>query len=328
MKRILKVKFVDFPSDFMRNITIPILEKKFDEVLECDDPDFLFYSVFGHKHLEYNCVRIFWTGENIQPDFNICDYAIGFGYMHFEDRYQRIPLYYFYDLDYQRAISKHLLTAEEIKEKRKFCNFIYSNASAGIERENFFKRLSQYKRVDSGGKFLNNMDGKLVGDKYEFQKQYKFSIAFENSSTSGYTTEKILQAFAAGTIPIYWGNPRVAEDFNPCSFINCHEYGNYDEVIEKVKEVDNDDEMYLQYIQSAIGTIEKFPKNPLKQYEDYVTYICSQEKDDAYRRNNVFWGKYYQDEQKSKFIICVSEVPKKHKFVNGMKNIIFGSKKN
>lgn len=334
MSMALKVKFVDFPSDYMKNMTIPILEKHFGAVEECDQPDFLFYSVFGHKHLDYDCVRIFWTGENIQPDFNVCDYAIGFGHIQFEDRYQRIPLYYFYDLDYQRAIHKHLVSPKEIYTRDKFCNFLYSNASASIERENFFNLLSKYKKIDSGGKFLNNMDGKLIEDKYEFQRHYKFSIAFENSSTSGYTTEKILQAFAAGTIPIYWGNPRIADDFCSDSFINCHEYGDFEEVIEKIKEIDNDDELFAHYIQTPIGTKDKFPEDPLRQYENYLTHICSQPKENAYRRNNVFWGKYYQEEMKNKFLVNTPIISKKDGFMdkikksNTMKGIIgkFSSK--
>lgn len=319
MNKILKVKFVDSTYDSIRSMTLPILKKNFDIVQECDEPDFIFYSVFGHEHLKYNCVRIFWTGENIQPDFNVCDYAIGFSHMQYEDRYCRIPLYYFYTQDYQRAVKKHLLTSEEISVKKRFCNFVYSNGNADSEREHFFDLLSQYKKVDSGGKFRNNMDGKLVEDKYEFQKQYKFSIAFENSSTSGYTTEKILQAFAAGTIPIYWGNPKIAEDFNAKAFINCHDYGSYDEIINKIKEIDLNDNLYKQYILEPIGSIEKFPENPLKEYENYITYICRQEKMKAYRRSNVFLGKYYQEELKNAFATKMSVSSLKHQVAKKLK---------
>lgn len=298
MSKVLKVKFVDFPANDMRDITMPILEKNFECVEESDNPDFVFYSVFGYEHLKYDCVRIFWTGENLQPDFNVCDYAIGFGHMNFEDRYRRIPLYYFYDLDYERAINKHLISEEEILKKDRFCNFIYSNGNAEAPREEFFKLLSKYKRVDSAGRFMNNV-GEPIEDKFEFQRNYKFSIAFENSSSSGYTTEKILQAFAAGTIPIYWGNPRVAEDFNQNAFINCHAFNSFEDVVNKVMEIDKDDEVFRTYLRQPIGDSKQFPQNPLQEYEDYLIYICSQEPNNAMRRNNVFWGKRYQDELKS-----------------------------
>ena len=169
-----------------------ILSKHY-ELVECDNPDYLFYSVFGYEHLKYDCISIFITGENFSPDFNVCDYAMGFDHISFEDRYLRVPLYLFYD--YADGVSERVsLTEDDIRSKCKFCNFVYSNSkNASPIREEFFHKLSAYKTVDSGGRFLNNIGGP-VEDKDEFQKQYKFSIAFENSSTSGYTTEKLFEA--------------------------------------------------------------------------------------------------------------------------------------
>ena len=41
-----------------------------------------------------NCVKIFYTQENLCPDFNYADYAIGFDNIEFEDRYLQFPIYY------------------------------------------------------------------------------------------------------------------------------------------------------------------------------------------------------------------------------------------
>lgn len=314
----LKVKFVDFPDTCIRDFTMEILKEEFGEVQESDSPEFLFYSVFGHEHLKYDCVRIFWTGENFQPDFNICDYAIGFSHIEFEDRYKRIPLYYFYLPDYQKARNKHNISEDEIRKKTKFCNFIYSNDKASKEREEFFDLLSKYKIVDSGGKYRNNIGGP-VKDKYEFQKDYKFSIAFENSSTSGYTTEKILQAFSAGTIPIYWGNPNVGNDFNEEAFINCHNYNSFEEVIELIKKIDNDDELFKKYLREPIGKEEKFPEYALNEYRTYVIHICSQSPCTAYRRNRVFWGKKYENDLKK--LIFPEKVGKTELFYRRIKKL-------
>ena len=79
-------------------------------------------------------------------------------------------------------------------------------------------------------------------------KNYKFSLAFENSSTNGYCTEKIIQAFAAGTIPIYWGdkhNP-TGGGINKKSFININDYNDFDNALETIKILDNNDEQYLK----------------------------------------------------------------------------------
>lgn len=301
----LKVKFVDFwaENNFVKETILDILNRHFEGVVESEDPDFLFYSASGHNHLNYNCVRIMFLGENLCPDFNICDYAIGFNYIDFEDRYLRFPLYYFYRSDYELAIKKHAISEDELLGKKKFCNFVYSNANGVAERKTFFELLSKYKKVDSGGKFLNNIGG-AVENKLVFQQQYKFSIAFENSSTNGYTTEKIIQAFAAGTIPIYWGDPKVGQEFNEKSFINCHNYNSFEEVVQEVERIDKDEKLFRQYIEQPIYS--EIVRNPFDEFEKFIINICSQLPHEALRRSNTQWGERYQDTQKNLFYIATT----------------------
>jgi GR25 family glycosyltransferase involved in LPS biosynthesis len=56
--------------------------------------------------------------------------------------------------------------------------------------------------------------------KHTFLKSYRFCLAYENESTPGYTTEKLLHAKAAGCVPIYWGDPKVGRDFDIKGFLN------------------------------------------------------------------------------------------------------------
>src|SRR5262249_55166951 len=53
---------------------------------------------------------------------------------------------------------------------------------------------------------------------------YKFVIAFENSSLSGYNTEKLTHAIEADCVPIYWGDPEIGRSFNTRRFVNGHDY--------------------------------------------------------------------------------------------------------
>lgn len=265
MKTKIKIKFVDFWSTFneIDNDFYKILNKKY-EIEISDEPDFLIYSVFGFENFNYNCIKIFYTGENIIPDFNNCDYAIGFHKLNFGKRYLRMPIYNFfiYKKFFKIALNIH---KEKINKRNKFCNFIYSNGNADEKRQEFYSLLSNYKKIDSGGKYLNNIGGP-VENKYEFQKLYKFSIAFENSSSIGYTTEKLIEAKAAGTIPIYWGDPEVAKEFNSKSFINCHEYENFEDVIKEIKKIDIDEKLYESYLKEPFNKkenelIEEYDKN-------------------------------------------------------------------
>ncbi len=293
MKKI-KIKFVDFWNgfDIYDNIFVDCIKKKYD-IEFSDNPDYIIYSVFGNEYLNYNCVRIFYTGENIRPDFNLCDYALGFDYIDFEDRYMRLPLYLFnhYRKDLDNAINKHNLDKDKVLGKKLFCNFVYSNGNADKKRTEFFNMLNEYKKVDSGGKYLNNIGGPIE-DKFAFQKKYKFSIAFENSSTSGYTTEKLIQAVAAGTIPIYWGNPNIYKEFNTKSFINCHEYDTFYDVIEKVKEIDNNDELFFKIIKEPFVE-EYIIKDYFEKLQKFFDNIFS--KENASKRLDILHGKNYEN---------------------------------
>jgi hypothetical protein len=106
--------------------------------------------------------------------------------------------------------------------------------------------------VDCPGRVLNNCrpfdeHNYSFRGKVDYLKDYRFTIAFENQSTVGYTTEKIIHPFIAGSIPIYWGNPKVAELFNPEAFINCHDFDDFESVISHVIQVDNDPVLQAKY---------------------------------------------------------------------------------
>ncbi|WP_238700303.1 glycosyltransferase family 10 domain-containing protein [Helicobacter jaachi] len=206
-------KRVYFCDGAVEGNIIKILQKHYELVFTKHNPDYIFYSVMGSEHINYDGIRIFATGENVRADFNYCDYAIGFDYMEFEDRYLRYPLY-LHEACMQEVSTKHkCINIESVKDKTRFCTFVVSNGKADEWRAQFFEFLNQYKRVDSGGGYKNNM-GKRVKDKLAFLKEGKFNIAFENSSTHGYVTEKLMHAFAAQSIPIYWGDETISKPLN------------------------------------------------------------------------------------------------------------------
>ena len=63
---------------------------------DSDNPEFAFFeSDTANQCFEYNCVRIIFIGENLRPDFNLFDYAIGFDDMRFGDRYLKCPIFLF-----------------------------------------------------------------------------------------------------------------------------------------------------------------------------------------------------------------------------------------
>ncbi len=257
----IKVKYRNFWNGFnpVHHCFFKNLYKDY-EVEHCDSPDMLFFSVFSKtgklmsENLPYDCTRVFFTHECVKPNYDHCDYSFSFESANGKN-YQISNIYdYEYFDEFLDQIPNEKLQKLQATEKTKFCNFIYFNEKAQ-DRINFCKQLTSYKRVDSPGKVLNNLSGvgKRYGgawakDKLDFIKNYKFTIAFENQSSPGYVTEKIFHPFLVKSIPIYWGDPEVTAYFNPESFVNCHDFKDFDEVIQKVTEIDNNDDLYQQYI--------------------------------------------------------------------------------
>jgi len=245
----IRLRFVGFWDGFdpHDNYFTRLLGRRYHLEL-CDDPDFIIFSYVGERRRDYrrwNCVRIFYTGENIPPDWSACDWAFSFEHTP-HPRHFRLPHWPFYvdPLALVKPIDHD--PAAILSQKNRFCAFVVSNPLCRT-RNDFFRKLSRYKPVDSGGKVLNTL-GHRVGDKQAFLRDYKFTIAFENESHPGYTTEKIVEPMLANSIPIYWGDPLVGCDFDTGSFLSAHDSPSLDDLVDRVVEVDRNPSLHLQLL--------------------------------------------------------------------------------
>jgi hypothetical protein len=246
----LRIGFTGFWDAFdpRDNFFTRILSRRYDVVV-CDEPDFLVHSCIGrsrHDHLAQDCVRIFYTGENIAPDWASTDWAFTFS-PNSHPRHFRLPLWPLY-FDPSRLVKPPDHDPEAvIAGQTRFCAFVVSNPLCPLRNE-FFRRLSRYKPVDSGGKLMNTI-GHRVADKQAFLADHRFTIAFENESHPGYTTEKIAEPMLVGSIPIYWGDPLVGRDFDSRSFLSAHDCRSrspsqlIDELVDRVVEIDRNPDL-------------------------------------------------------------------------------------
>ncbi len=253
----LKLNFSDFWPRFNKheNYFIDLLGKYYD-IKIVEDPEVLIYSCYSFNFLKYNCHKIFFAPENVRPNYNECDFSFSFDYGEANGKNYRLPLFNLYG-NVEKLIEEKNID-QIFSEKNKFCNMLVSNPR-GKERNQFFHLLSEYKKVDSGGKFLNNI-GSRVKDRFDFIKPYKFTLAFENSSYPGYTTEKIFEPMKVNSIPIYWGNPKVSTDFNPKSFVNVHDYENFNNAIDAIKKIDQNEDLYKSYLKEPYFKGNEIPK--------------------------------------------------------------------
>lgn len=272
----LKIGFTD-THDHLASFFHHVLSTRYDIEIDNEQPDFLFFGDrnFGNDNLNFSkdkVTKIFFTGENQRPEDYDCHYAITFDH-NFNPWHYRLPLFVIYTWAlkhiHNTKYDRNWILNPVVKEKTGFATFVVQNPKCQ-ERNDFFNKLNSIKKVDSGGPLYNNIGGKLDGEeaKIDFLSTRKFNICFESMSYPGYVTEKILHAFYAGTIPIYWGSTTVEHDFNPKSFINIHNFKNHDDAIEYIMKVDQDDDLY-----DAIVNQPKFVGNIPPSYFFYNNFV-------------------------------------------------------
>ena len=66
-----------------------------------------------------------------------------------------------------------------------------------------------------------------VVSKAETFGRYNFALCFENCILRGWITEKIFDCFFAGTVPVYWGAPEIADVVPTECFIDMREFSDY-----------------------------------------------------------------------------------------------------
>lgn len=71
------------------------------------------------------------------------------------------------------------------------------------------KVFHAYPDVEYYGRGFREVDNKLEG-----LAKFPFQIVIESSMARGYFTEKLIDCFLTGTIPIYWGDPEIGEFFD------------------------------------------------------------------------------------------------------------------
>ena len=303
-KRKIYVKYMDFwPAFRLERFDVHRILKERYEVIFSDYPDYVVFSEFGGQNYDIenkiNCVKLFLSIENRDPNFANTDYAIGIHYIDKEDRYFRKPTE-----THQLSAIQTVYNVTQVKNidvsKKKFCAWVVSNGGGRV-RNLFFDKLSEYKVVDSGGHFRNNVGGS-VGNKIEFLSHYKFSICMENSKTQGYISEKLVDCFEAGTIPIYYGDDTVLELLNSKSYIHIKNEDEFEEKIELIKKIDNNDTLYQEIIREKIVIDDSRYARELQKYKDFIYHIIEQDKEKAKRfpRKNADIAKENNEELRKK----------------------------
>jgi len=98
-------------------------------------------------------------------------------------------------------------------------------------------------------------------NRMKFQ-DFRFMLCMEDANLPGYITERILDAFLAGTIPIYYGTTEVFDIFNQQAFI-YYDINNPQEALGRIQYLESNPDAYEQMLREPIladgeRTIEKY----------------------------------------------------------------------
>jgi len=99
---------------------------------------------------------------------------------------------------------------QQIYEKNKLISIIASNKRMTHGQRLRHDIIRQHKgKMDIYGRAYNYVDYKL-----DALKEYMFSVTIENANADYYFTEKLIDCFMTGTVPIYFGPPSIGNFFN------------------------------------------------------------------------------------------------------------------
>lgn len=138
--------------------------------------------------------------------------------------------------------------------KSKMISFITSNKSSLPGHKNRLNWVEMLKeQVDVYGRGFNEIELKEQG-----LCDYMFSVSIENAVYETFFTEKILDCFATGTIPVYLGAPDIGDHFNT------------DGILELKEEFYISEDLYYNKIDAIKDNLER-----VKKFEVLEDFICN-----------------------------------------------------
>jgi len=201
--------------------------------LDCIDPDLLVFSCFGDPGLNefHRATRVLYLGENVRPDFSITDYSMTFDMSDYCGRNIYLPLWLLRSTKYAAtSVDYQPYKLTDLEQNRPANNgedvVVYiGNNSTPLRIEAIHELLKRGMAVECYGS-----QTKPVSDKIQTLSKYQYSLCFENTFTPGYVTEKIVDSFLGGSMPIYWGGA-PPDVFNLEEYYACNPFQSMDDNI-------------------------------------------------------------------------------------------------
>lgn len=253
----MKISILHQYPDFKRTIFYHLLEQESKTPLEEVAPDKAALIVYGpfarfpkivgrfvkrkavegprvFKNRAVQPVNVFHTIENVRHDDKY-DYSIGYDFP-VRDCDYRFP-YWMESLDWSHEglsrpaplrISRYFPISELQEPLGRFLKGRNGRCAAFFgqirePRKTLMDAVAKKLELDTFGpafdsKIKNSQSSGLFKD--QVLKGYSYNLCPENGLFPGYYTEKVLEGFASGCLPITWADHNIKHDFNPDAFLN------------------------------------------------------------------------------------------------------------
>jgi hypothetical protein len=112
--------------------------------------------------------------------------------------------------------------------------------------------------------------GNPIDKKEEALVDYRFSIVIENTKRKNYFTEKLVDCFATGTIPVYYGCENISDYFDESGIIKFESKEELENLLPTLT-----DELYEEKLEAVKSNFSKFKNYAVT--EDWLYYNTLQE---------------------------------------------------
>jgi hypothetical protein len=101
-------------------------------------------------------------------------------------------------------------------------------------------------------------------NKIDVLRGYTFALCIENVRWPGYVTEKIIDCFVAGTIPIYFGAPDIEKLIPSDAYIHLDNFSNWNDLLDYIQNMSLED---ITRIQKAGAEYLSLPASSRHSYQ-------------------------------------------------------------
>ena len=139
-----------------------------------------------------------------------------------------------------------------VKNKTDLVSWLVGHCGTSSMRENYARELMRHIPVDLYGDCGNNSicprNTKIICNVEKYLQKYKFYLAFENTLSGEYISEKLWRTLSIGLVPIVYGALETYSTVLPSgSYIDVEDFSSPQELAKYIFKVNSNDALYRSF---------------------------------------------------------------------------------